>query len=304
MNLTLDDFDFDVNYSGVDLPYEWRLKIVTFANNTADFIMQKINHSIPKSSPDFNGGGIVYPKTLSPEEQEEKRLENLQRAVRRAKKAVHYAVRQISADHMLTLTTRENIADRAEFFELFTRFIRLVRTKQLISGRLVTIPRRSYPYVAVPELQDRGAYHMHIAVTGKQDIKLLRACWYVALGGSVSDSGENALGQIDVQFRKKRWGNTSETFQNLLLVRYLTKYIDKDFDKTSELGLHRYFKARDIPQPVVQKQFVFSCCMNGRGFSDAIVEVSDLAQFVTGVHPTEMIPWNRGQDIFILRAAF
>lgn len=304
MNFTLDDLDLDVNYSGVDLPYEWRLKIVTFANNTADFIMQKIKHSIPKSTPDFSGGGVIYPKTLSPEDQEQKRLENLERAVRRAKKAVHYSVRQISADHLLTLTTRENITDRGQFFELFTRFIRLVRTKQLINGRLVTVPRKNYPYVAVPELQDRGAFHMHVAVTGRQDIKLLRACWYVALGGLVSDSGQDALGQVDVQYRKKRWGNVSETFQTLSLVRYMTKYIDKDFDKTAELGQHRYLKARDIPHPTVQKQFVFACCMNGKDFADAIIEVSDLAHFVTGIHPTQMIPWNRGQDIFILRAAF
>lgn len=293
------------NHRSVDSPFEYKLKTVTFLNNTVDFIMTRIKHQIPKVSQELVHGTITtYARTLTDEEKAIKDAENLERAVRRAKKSVHYAVRQIGADHLLTLTTRENITNRAEYFQYFQRFIRLVRTKILVNGRLVTVPRKPYAYVAVPELQDRGAFHMHCAVVGRQDVRFLRACWYVALGGQVGDSADTALGNIDVQYRQKKWGNQSESFKTFSLVRYLTKYISKDFEKSSELGQHRYLKARDIPKPIEFNQVLIACNAGGNDFIDAMVEVSKIAEFVTGIHPTQMIPWNRGQDIYILRAAY
>jgi len=309
INSNLDTFNFESldpkSHRSVDSPFEYKLKTVTFLNNTVDFIMTRIKHQIPKVHTELVHGTITsHPRTLTDEEKALKDAENLERAVRRAKKSVHYAIRQIGADHLLTLTTRENITDRAKYFEIFQRFIRLVRTKILINGRLVTVPRKPYAYVAVPELQERGAFHMHCAVVGRQNIPLLRACWYVALGGSVNDSADSALGQIDVQYRQKRWGNQSETFKTFSLVRYLTKYIDKDFAHTSELGQHRYLKAREIPKPIEFNQVLMACNAGGNDFIDAMQEVSKIAEFITGTHPTQMIPWNRGEDIYILRAAY
>jgi hypothetical protein len=300
-----DDFLDPKNHRNIESPYEFRLKTVTFLNNTVDFIMTRIKHEIPAVNTEPVYGFVTsYPRSLTDEEKAAKDAENLERAVRRAKKSVHYAVRQIGADHLLTLTTRENIDDRAKFFEVFQRFIRLVRTKILVNGRLITVPRKSYAYVAVPELQERGAFHMHCAVVGRQDIKLLRACWYVALGSRIDAAGDDSPGQVDVQYRQKRWGNQSETFKTFSLVRYLTKYIDKDFTNTAELGQHRYLKARDIPKPIEFNQVLMACNAGGKDFIDAMVEVSQIAQFVTGQHPTTMIPWNRGEDIYILRSAY
>jgi hypothetical protein len=73
------------------------------------------------------------------------------------------------------------------------------------SGLVTRESNRDWPYVAVREVQERGALHMHIACVGKQDLPLIRACWYVALGGSEFDGGENVLGQIDVQSQKRRF---------------------------------------------------------------------------------------------------
>jgi hypothetical protein len=313
MDATLNTFDSVVNddyldpknHRTIESVHEYKLKTVTFANNTIDFIMTRIKHTIPKLTQEPTYGELTtYPRILSDEEKAAKDAENLERAVRRAKKSVHYAIRQIGADHLLTLTTRENITERAKYFEIFQRFIRLVRTKILVNGRLITVPRKSYAYVAVPELQDRGAYHLHCAVVGRQDIPFLRACWYVALGGRIGDSGDTALGQVDVQYRQKRWGNQSETHKTFALVRYLTKYIDKDFAHSTELGQHRYLKARDIPKPIEFNQVLMACNAGGKDFIDALIEVSQIAQFVTGQHPTQMIPWNRGEDIYILRSAY
>lgn len=287
---------------------EFKLKIITFADKSVDLIMTRLN---PKKIKEKIKGVVTsYQRDLSEAELEAKRLENIDRSARRAKLAVHHLVRQIGADHMLTLTTRENITDKAQFFEVFSRFIRLVREKDyfekrssdgtLIKKVLITrSQKRPYAYVAVPELQERGAYHMHIACVGRQDINLLRSCWYVALGGSVDDVKEAALGQVDVQFNKKRFSGESEIFKTFKLVGYLTKYISKSFEVSHQLGEKRYSSARSIPKPIVQKQHLFAMFDYGdKSFIAGMQEVLNIADFI-GVRDLQL--WNRGLDVFIAR---
>lgn len=303
MDAIIDPFELE-NANDFNSPYEYTLKIRTFANKTVDLITRKIKHTIPKSKEAFTGMSTIYQKTLTEEEAEEKRLQNVRRSATRAKQAVHFAVRSMGADHMLTLTTRENITDRAQFFAVFQEFIRLVRNKDLknINCELILKTRkekRPYPYVAVPELQERGAYHMHIACIGKQDIPLLRACWFVALNGNENDRGSNTKGNVDIAYRQLPFGRRSENYSTFQLVKYMTKYMAKSFEQTNELGLKRYSSARDIPKPIVNQQFVWSSYANNGGdFSTVCKEVFAIANFM-GVQITQT--WNRGEDIMILR---
>lgn len=288
----------------VDLPFEWNLKFRYYKDNTLDLILRKIKHHIPMSHEQIRGSGLVdYPRTLTDEELEAKRQENLLRAVRRAKQAVHFSIRQIGADHMLTLTTRDIVSSRDDFMKIFNRFVHLVRYKQLLNGRLIpAIIRKDWQYVAVPELQERGAFHMHVACVGKQDLAHLRACWYVALGGSPDDSGENTKGQIDVRYKTKRFSKRHDPiYSTFQLVGYLTKYISKGFEEDSTLGVHRYAKSRGIEAPREHNQYVMACFSNqGKGFIDAIREVLDIAE-LNSMDMHELSLWNRGEDIFICR---
>lgn len=303
MDAIINPFEVE-NASDFSTPYEYKLKTISFANKTVDFVMTKIKHKIPETKAAFKGFMTTYPKTLTPEEQEEKRQENIRRSVTRAKQAVHHAVRSLGADHMLTLHTRENIQDRARFFEIFTRFVRLVREKDvhIINGVPTLVSRkekRVWGYVAVSELQQRGAYHMHVACVGKQDLTLLRACWYVALGGSPSDKGSDVLGQVDVRYRERRFSGKTDIHKTFTLVSYMTKYIVKSFEDSSDLGLRRYNASRDIPKPIVNKQFIWSSYANNGGdFTTAVKEVFAIANFM-GVDVSTA--WNRGEDILILR---
>lgn len=309
MDLSLNEF-WDKSRHTTESPFEYKLKTRFFANKTIDMVMTKIKHQVPRTKGSSTGFyGVSYPKTLTDEQKEAKRLENLERAVRRAKQAIHFACRQIGADHMLTLTTRENIQDKSEFFEIFKRFIRLVREKDLYLsyGQKSLITRkygkREWLYVGVPELQDRGAYHMHIACVGKQDLEHLRACWYVALGGSENDKDEHAKGQIDVQSSKRRFSGYSESHKTFALVRYLTKYISKSFEQNQELGEHRYKVSRSIPKPQEQTQNLLACFSNnGQDFIDAMKEALAIADFIGVRNDFEL--WNRGEDIFILRGFY
>lgn len=281
-----------------DLP-QYKLKIRYFANKTVDYIVTKTKLTGITKEPnkDFY---TTYAKTMTEAEQQAKKLENIERAARRARQAVHFHVRSIGADHMLTLHTRRVITDVAEFDAIFTKFIRLVREKQYHPAGLVPrLTKFDWPYVAVRELQERGALHMHIACCGRQDIATLRACWYVALGGNHNDTAENTLGQIDVQSHTKRFSGETSVFKTFKLVQYLTKYITKTFETDNTLGKARYKASRQIPKPIVHKQYLQAYFSYGdKPFTDAMKEVISIAGF-HGV--TDFQLWNRGDDIFILR---
>ena len=126
-------------------------------------------------------------------------------------------------DHLLTLTYRENTQERDRVWRDFGRFARLVRK---------ALPKRTFPFIAVLERQKRGAFHIHAAVAGYQNIPLLRCLWHETIGGS-------DRGNIDVQ----HFGG-----QRSRLAKYLAKYISKDLAEAGK-GVHRYKRSRGIKMP-------------------------------------------------------
>ncbi|HCA27958.1 MAG TPA: hypothetical protein DEP05_10055 [Betaproteobacteria bacterium] len=89
-------------------------------------------------------------------------------------------------------------------------------------------------FVAVRELQERGAIHLHVAVSGRYDIHWLRRAWWLALGHRVQiyydDSGkkhlralikdggewvparsDQVMGNIHVKAPSRRWGGKGIT---------------------------------------------------------------------------------------------
>ena len=147
----------------------------------------------------------------------EAREANDNRADRRARTRIRKLVLSSGADHLLTLTYRANMTDLIHACEDFSRFIRLVK------GRL-----SNWPYIAVPERQERGAWHWHLAVKGRQDVDLLRLAWRHVVGE----------GNIDVKPPKGK-GNQRQ----LSLIRYLAKYITKGFESGDRQLNGRRFRA-------------------------------------------------------------
>lgn len=129
-----------------------------------------------------------------------------------------------NADHLLTLTYRENVTDFRQASADLARFVRRVRAYLPL-----------WVYIAVPERQTRGAWHWHLAVVGRQDVELLRTAWRDVVGD----------GNIDVQQPKSRSSN-----RRLALVRYLGKYLAKGFEEGNrELNGHRYRASLGIEIP-------------------------------------------------------
>ncbi|MEW6245338.1 MAG: hypothetical protein AB1555_01360 [Nitrospirota bacterium] len=174
------------------------------------------------------------------------RERNLQRAWAGAKGEIRKKCIAIGADTLLTLTYPENVQDRTRALENLDQFRRMLK-------RLGA----SFQYVAVMEHQKRGAIHLHIAVKGFQDVRLLRRCWYKVVG--------NGQGQVNV--KGPRPGSSP-----VKLARYLSKYISKELEALPRtVGEHRYFCSLGINVPT--ERFEITLARPSEGVQGEIVSL-------------------------------
>ena len=196
----------------------WSVKIHDFGKQWIESSWGKVNPQPGKRG--FKGKSVN-------KEQNEKR------ARARATGEIRRKCLSIGADHLVTLTYRDNVEDRERVLTDLERLRRM-----LLRGGY------SMPYVAVLECQKRGAIHPHLAVRGFQDIRLLRRCWYKIVG--------KAQGQVNV--KGPRPGTSP-----VKLARYLSKYISKDIDsQPREFEEHRYFCSLGIVVPTERFQMVLT----------------------------------------------
>jgi hypothetical protein len=148
--------------------------------------------------------------------------ENLMDAAKRAKQQVRLRCKAIGADRMITLTYRENMQDKA----------RLKRDFDALRRRLGALG--GFQYVAVAERQQRGAWHLHVAVKGRQNYRVLRSIWQSVVG---VDNGN-----VHVRNPFKERGLRHK------LAAYLAKYITKGFADHA-MNEKRYWTSRGVVVP-------------------------------------------------------
>lgn len=182
-------------------------------------------------------GAAIMPKARAKRGESETRASNEDDAGRRAKKTVRLKCKTISADRMVTLTYRENMQDRETALRHFDLFRRKMRK------------HKQFHYVAVTEKQERGAYHFHIAVSGRQVYALLRSIWQSIVG--VGANGEQ-MAQVNVR-DPHRFGFGVKGAHRI--ASYIAKYCGKDF-QGRDLGKHRYFVSQGIPVPEVRAMWI------------------------------------------------
>jgi hypothetical protein len=182
-------------------------------------------------------GAAIMPKARAKRGESEQREANEDDAGRRAKKHVRLKCKAISADRMVTLTYRENMQDR----ETVLRHWDLFRRKM---GK-----HKQFDYVAVVEKQERGAFHFHVAVRGRQVYALLRSIWQSIVG--LGPNGEQ-MAQVNVRDPHKfGFGNKGAH----KIATYIAKYCGKDM-QTRDIGKHRYFASKGIPVPEVRSRWI------------------------------------------------
>lgn len=266
-----DDFcNTEFHDSTVDLDRQYYLNVREFPSGRFEAVLKTVRPmQIEEAKQRFQSAGAVSLSAQvlksrmaesDPEGVESLRCANVARAVRRASQNIRWLCMMMESDRLFTLTYRENQLDRDQTRVDFQRFLRLVR-----SGWRGQVGIPDWRYVAVLEQQERGAFHIHCAVSGWQRVSFLRKAWYKALGGTGYETGDSTPGQVNVTNPdRSRWGHTGREWRVNRLARYLTKYLSKTFDSSTH-EKRRYWKSIALKSPVRVRHWVAAFSM-----SDAI----------------------------------
>ena len=149
-------------------------------------------------------------------------------SAQRARKRVRHLCKNIRADHLLTLTTREQKNDLDGMLVRWQKFVRLYRQE---------IGNDAWEYVATVERHPTNPdhLHLHVACTGRIDVSAARRCWLEALGG--------VGGNIDARYIRAR----SDDLRVLRIAKYLAKYVGKALD-VGGFNRRKYWPSRvDLP---------------------------------------------------------
>jgi hypothetical protein len=151
---------------------------------------------------------IIYAGTLPRLKRERDQQERVASSAQRTRKTIRQRCMSFGADRLLTLTYRENMQDRTRCYADTIKFIARCQAVGLLRK-----------YVAVPELQKRGAWHVHIACRGYMQVLTLRRIWRAIVG---QDNGN-----IDLSYRQRNENNPWR------IASYLGKYIGKALEQAS-----------------------------------------------------------------------
>lgn len=174
---------------------------------------------------------------------DERSMADVIRSVQRAKRQVRHAVKQIGADHLLTLSTRELVNTPESLAAKWKAWVRRYRF----------FANEPFPYVAIPELHPKAKaegrlhWHLHVAIRGRLKLKLARHLWWHVCGG-------RGQGNVDVQYIRVGCDPHSGRPQGPLvraekIARYISKYITKDLLVTHRPDKKRYWRSEfDLPE--------------------------------------------------------
>lgn len=255
MNYDQDHFDDDIPFTEQECdkldPRSWetvyQLSIKTFPDGQQELI-GKIKERRVDDFPHHK----TTRKAKRGEAEGDAKEKSIRASVRRAKSMIRQKAKAIGADHMVTLTVRENVQDVALFNQKFKNLMK----------RLNKAQHGKTHYVATVETQQRGALHIHMAVCGRQNIKLIRSIWQSEWGGK-------GMAAVNVRSPYK------ERHLRHRIASYIAKYIDKGTDE-SAFNKKRYWSSKGIEVPVSENYrlncfdkfdfvtSVFSKCFQGR----------------------------------------
>ncbi|WP_345891039.1 hypothetical protein [Burkholderia sp. Ax-1724] len=207
---------------------------------------------------------------------------SLRTSIERSKRMIRQRCKAIRADRMLTLSTRVNetrIEVWAKWWDTFRR-------------RLSKI--QDFHYVAVLERQQRGAWHIHIAVNGRQNWKLLRSIWLSVIGKDGTDGAVNdsirGFKQL-CMFRKL--GGKGRAMRHLIAT-YIAKYVGKG---AGDVGFNkkRYWTSRGIVLPELVT-YAHLGADSSRG--DAVAAAYACVDENGADFGNAQLFWNRGIGVF------
>ncbi|MDW9228970.1 hypothetical protein C7S15_3570 [Burkholderia cepacia] len=205
---------------------------------------------------------------------------SLRTSIERSKRMIRKRCKQIRADRMLTLSTRLNetrIEVWARWWDAFRR-----RLNKL----------QDFHYVAVLERQERGAWHIHVAVHGRQNWKLLRSIWLSVISKDGTDGAVNdSIGRASCLFRKV--GGKGRAMRHRIAT-YIAKYVGKGAHDAG-FNKKRYWTSKGIVLPEVTTYAHLGAeCSRGEAVAAAYECVDANGADFDGAQ----LFWNRGIGVF------
>ena len=178
-------------------------------------------------------------------------VENQEKAAARAKRKMRHLVRQMMADHLVTLTRSEgpctdkwtraqweawHSGGREAWEKQYGAFFTVEQWAKAWDKfrRLLTRYIGEFPYVAILEEHEKGNYHLHVAWCGRVNVGLVRKMWLAALGGG------KGCGNIDAKHIKVPAGGDRAS----RIARYISKYVSKHFGDDPRYNKKRYWASR------------------------------------------------------------
>lgn len=148
--------------------------------------------------------------------------------------------------------------------------------------------------MAVLERQERGAWHIHVAVNGRQNWKLLRSIWLSVIVKSGTDGAVNdSSGNRKMRALFNQFGGKGRAMRHRIAT-YIAKYVGKDVG-ASTFNKKRYWTSRGIVLPELTT-YVHLGPEAGRG--DAIGAAYDCVDANGADFGNAQIFWNRGIGVF------
>lgn len=224
-----------INMPIYDQDHQWRLKIQAFSRGGFEAKVVLVNRNALNRLVNANQ---LRGKRAKPKEKDEAtKKRDLEKCAYRAATKVRQLCFEISADRLLTLTSRQLLTDYDQVVATWKRFMRLLES----AGE-------KFEYVAVPELHKNGEhYHIHAAINGFTRVELIRRCWQIALGGKGDERGPQALGNVDIKHSKRK--NQDYVRHATGIAKYISKYIVKSYKEHHLFNRKRYWYPRSIKLP-------------------------------------------------------
>ena len=215
-----------INYPVYEHAHNFRAKVQEFSGGGFEVVIHSIN-----SQKHSDMASLHLPRGARTERKGD--LESIEKARRRAKRAVRLKCKEMGADHLATFTTR-GIKTRPELVAIWGRFTDL----------LTYHFKRKFEYVCVCEPHPTNPIHLHLhaAIRGRMTIRELaiaRRCWYVALGGNGKEKGAQAPGGMNIKQIRVNGGARKRMDK---IASYISKYITKD--DGAEFNKKRYWCSR------------------------------------------------------------
>jgi hypothetical protein len=187
--------------------------------------------------------------------------DSLHRAKMRAKSMVKLLAMEMKIDRMFTFTIRNTgeLVPYDTVLKAWDSFRRLMEKHY-----------KDFRYLATPEKQKSGQWHIHAGVHGFMDVKVLLRLWHYslnrALGRSVMlTAGKDSPGHVHIRSNENKF-RCIGVRRSIRIASYISKYIGKSLD--AEFNRKRYFHSYGVKVTPAQRKW-----LAGQNRESALLEV-------------------------------